>query len=356
MMKTVRLSALLLSALLLFVSIGCAAPAEQTAAAPAETTAPVQTEPIQAEPEETATPMPTATPEPEQPKETTIDIENAVVMDDETMRVTVKELCPDAADGYEIRAEIENRTEDTWSVSIAFLAVNGLMVEVGEGCEVAGKETRLHGFLIPQEELAAYDISDVTDLVLTFNMSNSTAQPTLNVTEGANGMPLLSGTDANALLDWFLNGNFHYGPVHICPYGEEKAVLHVREPQADDRVLYESEMGRVTMFGGAFDENGGYSMQFYLENLNPLSEDSSKRRSDLIFSVFNPQINGIQIVNNIVSVNVEQRSGAYLTASWTAEELAAAGIQKIKTLDVLLDIRDTEVGTVLINEMIQVLP
>jgi len=342
-----------LGAILLLAVFGCSAPAEQIAAEPADA--------AQAEPETTAAPTPTVTTEPELPEETAareaaIDIEDIVVIDDGRMCISVRELYPEEPEGCGIGVEIENRTEDTWSVSLAFTAVNGMMTASDSGCMVEGGQTVTDRFIIPRDELAAYGIVDFTDIVLTFNASNVSAQPTMNVTEGAGDMPVLSGMDATALIDWFMNSNFHCGPVHICPYGEEKVSLYVREPQADDRVLFESDAARVTVFGGAFDADGGYSVQFYLENLNPLAKTVSQKRTDLVFSVFNPTANGVQLLNNIVNANVEQRSAAYLTAAWTTEDLAAAGIDKIKTLEVLLDVRNTDDGTVYTNETVKLLP
>jgi len=63
-----------------------------------------------------------------------IDIEDIVAVDNGQLRITVKELYPEEEDGYGIGVELENFTEDTWSITPTHMAVNALAVDSSFSC------------------------------------------------------------------------------------------------------------------------------------------------------------------------------------------------------------------------------
>ena len=111
----------------------------------------------------------------------------------------------------------------------------------------------------PTKAFAGYEIDNFTDIEITFFVYDSS---------DLNYKPIV------------------YETINIYPYGEDKAVKYVREPQADDNVIIDNEYATVIVTGYNPDGKNGYTVNLFLIN---------KTDDTLMYSVEELSINGYEI-------------------------------------------------------------
>lgn len=162
--------------------------------------------------------------------------------------------------GLTIKIECENKSQDkNYIFSIASSAVNGIQYYPYTYLEVASGQILDMDVFFPTKAFAGYEIDNFTDIEITFFVYDSS---------DLNYKPIV------------------YETINIYPYGEDKAVKYVREPQADDNVIIDNEYATVIVTGYNPDGKNGYTVNLFLIN---------KTDDTLMYSVEELSINGYEI-------------------------------------------------------------
>ncbi|MGI6510318.1 MAG: lipoprotein [Erysipelotrichaceae bacterium] len=181
-------------------------------------------------------------------------------IENENCLIRIKEIYPENKNGFTIKIECENKSKDkNYIFSIASSAVNGIQYYPYTYLEVASGQTLDIDVSFTTKEFIGYEIDNFTDIEITFYVYDSS---------DLNYKPIV------------------YETIHIYPYGEDKAVKYVREPQKNDNVIIDNEYATVIVTGYNPDGKNGYTVNLFLIN---------KTDDSLMYSVEELSINGYEI-------------------------------------------------------------
>lgn len=233
-------------------------------------------------------------------------VEETVLLENDSCKITLTGIEPDNMWGYTLRIQLENKTADkTLVFSVDKASVNGLDSDPFFASEVsAGKKAN--------EEVSFYDstlddagITDYTDIFLLWRVYDS--------------------------VDWSADDVLNEG-VHVYPFGEEKAVKFVREPQPGDIVIAENGSVRATVIEIVPDSFYGYTVMLYLEN----NTDTT-----VMFSADSVSVNGF-MVDPYYADSVGAGMTAYSEMSWFESDFEDNGITEVEEIEFTLRVYDAE--------------
>lgn len=244
-----KLTAILLSAVLMLTLAACSSEEENEAAktdtdAVVETTAPVTEESTTSEKE---------------PEDT---FSGVTAVDNEYCKIEVTEIKEDSF-GTNLTVELENKTEDT---NLFFTAktccINGVAVNPLFGETVSAGKKAISSLSFLEDDLKKNGITKYTDIELTFRVYDP---------------------------DNWDKDDIAVEAVHIYPYGESNAEVYVREEKETDIKVFDNDKVSATVIGYGEDEPADYRVYLYLENK---SDDT-----DYTFAVSGCAVNGVEILS-----------------------------------------------------------
>lgn len=146
--------------------------------------------------------------------ENQIVFEEVVAIDNAECAVKITEIDPDNMWGYTLKAQLENKsTEKTYMFSVESASINGVQCDPMFASEVAAGKKANEEINFSTDTLEENGIVEYTDIELTFKVYDSN--------------------------DWSADP-VGKETIHVYPYGEENAVAFVREAQATDNVIIDS--------------------------------------------------------------------------------------------------------------------
>lgn len=228
-----------------------------------------------------------------------ISFTEVVAVDNAECLIKITGIDPDNMWGFTLKAQLENRSPDkTYMFSVDSAAINGVQCDPLFAKEVAAGKKANEEINFLDDTLAENGIGDFTDIELTFRVYDSN--------------------------DWTAD-EVAKETIHIYPYGEDKAVKFVREPQESDHVIIDNEYVSVTVTGYEEDDIWGYTVNLFLLN---------KTDKNVMFSVDEASVNGY-MADPFYAASVSAGKCAFSSISWsdtTLEENSITNIEQIEFL------------------------
>lgn len=129
---------------------------------------------------QTSTADQSTTQESESTAETTaVTIENTVLLDQDGLIITAKELVDDSIWGMGVKVLIENNTEENLGVQCNSLIVNNYMITDLFSCSVAAGKKANDTIYLSSSGLEAAGITSISDIVISFHVYDSDTYDTL---------------------------------------------------------------------------------------------------------------------------------------------------------------------------------
>lgn len=129
---------------------------------------------------QTSTADQSTTQESESTAETTaVTIENTVLLDQDGLIITAKELVDDSIWGMGVKVLIENNTEENLGVQCNSLIVNNYMITYLFSCSVAAGKKANDTIYLSSSGLEAAGITTISDIVISFHVYDSDTYDTL---------------------------------------------------------------------------------------------------------------------------------------------------------------------------------
>lgn len=129
---------------------------------------------------QTSTADQSTTQESESTAETTaVTIENTVLLDQDGLIITAKELVDDSIWGMGVKVLIENNTEENLGVQCNSLIVNNYMITDLFSCSVAAGKKANDTIYLSSSGLEATGITTISDIVISFHVYDSDTYDTL---------------------------------------------------------------------------------------------------------------------------------------------------------------------------------
>lgn len=231
------------------------------------------------------------------PENNEISFTEVVAVDNGECLIKITGIDPDNMWGFTLKAQLENKSTDkTYMFSVENAAINGVQCDPLFAAEVAAGKKANEEINFSDDTLEENGIGDFTDIELTFRVYDSN--------------------------DWTAD-EVAKETIHIYPYGEDKAVKFVREPQGSDNVIIDNEYVSVTVTGYEEDEIWGYTVNLYLLN---------KTDKNVMFSVDEASVNGY-MADPFYAASVSAGKCAFSSISWsdtTLEENSITDIEQIE--------------------------
>ena len=248
-----KLTAILLSAVLMLTLAACSSE-EENEAAKTDTDAVVETtEPVTQETTEPVT-LPVTDPVGDEV------FTGVTVADNKYCKIEVTGIKEDFL-GKTLTVAVENKTDDmTLTFSTKACSINGVSVDTVYSEDVTAGNKSVGSVTFFDETLRENGITKYTDIEITFCVYDSE-----NWIDDA----LVSET------------------VNIYPFGKNNAELYVREPKTTDTTVFNTDKASATVTGISKDEIFGTSVDLYLEN--------KSTDTDYTFSVAFCAVNGVEI-------------------------------------------------------------
>ena len=225
-----------------------------------------------------------------------INFQSTVLVDNDECAITIKEIDPNDAWGYTLKAMLENKSsEKTYMFSVESAYVNGVSADPLFATTVAAGKKANENITFMNDSLEKAGITDFTDIELRFRVYNDNGEE-----------------------DPIVNDTFH-----IYPYGEDKAEKYVRTPADTDNVLVDDDHVSVIVTGYSEDEFGDYNVELYLVN---------KTDNSVMYSVDNASINGI-MADPFYACELAANKCAFSTISWTKDILEENGIETVEEIE-----------------------
>lgn len=233
----------------------------------------------------------------DKPGRNQITFTEMVAVDNEECLIKITDIDPDGSWGFTLKAYVENKsTEKTYMYSVYSASVNGVQCDPLFAAEVAPGKKANEEISFSTEEFEMHDVGDFTDIALTFRVSDYD--------------------------DWSADP-VAFETVHIYPYGEDKAVQFVREPQATDNVIIDNEYVTVIVTDYDPDSFWGYSVNMFLIN---------KTDKNVMFSANDVSVNGF-MVDPFYGEVVFAGNCAFTSMSWFEENLEENNITDIEEIE-----------------------
>ena len=228
-----------------------------------------------------------------------------VVVDNEECLIKITGIEDDAMWGYTLNVYLENKSADqSYMFSVDESSINGVQCATLFATEVAAGK-KANESLIFMDDLKEYGVGEYTDIKLSFSVSDSE--------------------------DW-LADPVAEETVHIYPFGEDKAVQVVRQPQESDKVLVDNEYVTAIVTGYEQDEIWGYTVKLFLVN---------KTDKALMFSVSDASVNGF-MADPLFAETVSADMCTFSSMIWSDIDLEENNITEIEQIEFKLQAYDLE--------------
>lgn len=235
-----------------------------------------------------------------------ISFTEVVAVDNAECFIKITGIDPDNMWGYTLKAQLENKSTDkTYMFSVENAAINGVQSDPLFAAEVAAGKKANEELTFSNDTLAENGVGDFTDIELTFRVYDSN--------------------------DWTAD-EVAKETIHIYPYGEDKAVKFVREPQANDNVIVDNEYVSVIVTGYEEDDIWGYTANLFLLN---------KTDKNVMFSVDEASVNGY-MVDPFYAASVSAGKCAFSSISWSDTTLEENSITEIEEIEFLFRAYDED--------------
>lgn len=123
--------------------------------------------------------QPSVPEESEAPEETAVTIENAVLLDQDGLVITAKELVDDSIWGMGVKVLVENNSEKNLGVQCNSIIVNNYMITDLFSCSVAAGKKSNETIYLSSSGLEAAGITTISDIVISFHVFDSDSYSTL---------------------------------------------------------------------------------------------------------------------------------------------------------------------------------
>lgn len=249
-------------------------------------------------------------PEPsEQPKPTDaapqVLFQETVIVDNENITFTIKEIDDNSFFGYTLKAYLENKTDLELMFSLNNVSVNGFMCDPFWASSVTAGMKSNEEISFMDTEFEANGITTVTEITFTLRVSDNN----------------------DWMADPILEETFT-----IYPLGQEAVEPYVRVPVEGEVVLVDNEYCTMIVTGYDPDNIFGYTMNVYLEN---------KTDSIMMFSADSVSVNGF-MCDPFWAADVApgKRSNSQIT--WMDSTLEENGITEIESITLPVRIYNQE--------------
>jgi len=233
-------------------------------------------------------------------KTTAVTIENTVLLDQDGLVITAKELVDDSIWGLGVKILIENNTKENLGVQCNYLIVNNYMISDLFSSSVAAGKKANDTIYLSSSELEAAGITTISDIVISFHVYNSDNYDTLFDTDEIEIKTSAYGTVEQPVMD---DGKELYnqdGIRIVGKYVDENSfwgasfLLFIENNYGEDIIVQSDNMSingfMVTPFFSCTVKNGRMAlsdiaiMSTYLEENNITSVDDI----ELVFNIINP--------------------------------------------------------------------
>lgn len=227
-------------------------------------------------------------------------------VDNDECLIKITDVYIDDTFGFALKTYLENKSTDkTYIFTVDSVFINGVQGDSLFYAEVSPEKKANEDIFFSTEELEQNGVGDFTDIELTFSVSDNadwSADPVATET------------------------------VHVYPYGEDKAVQFVREPQDTDIVLVDNEYVSVIVTG--YNPNGywGYTVNLFLIN---------KTDKKVMFSADDVSVNGFML-DPFYGESLAGGKCAFSSMSWFEEEFDENDITDVEEIEFTFRARDYE--------------
>lgn len=226
-----------------------------------------------------------------------ISFTEIVAVDNGECTIKITDIDPNNLWGYSLKVELENKSaEKTYMYSVESASINGVQTDPFFATEVAAGKKSNDEISFSNTDLKDYGVVDFTDIELTFRVYDSN--------------------------DWTA-AEVARETVHVYPYGEDKAIVFVREAQANDNVIIDNDYVTVIVTGYEDDAIWGYTVNLFLLN---------KTDKDVMFSVDEASVNGY-MADPFYATEVLAGKCAFSSMSWSDSTLEDNDITDIEEIE-----------------------
>jgi hypothetical protein len=145
--------------------------------------------------------QPAAPQESDAPEETAVSIENAVLLEQDGLVITAKELVDDSIWGMGVKVLVENNSEKNLGVQCNSIIVNNYMITDLFSCSVAAGKKSNETIYLSSSGLEAAGITTISDIVISFHVFDSDSYSTLFDTEEIEIKTSAYGTVEQVVMD-----------------------------------------------------------------------------------------------------------------------------------------------------------
>lgn len=235
-----------------------------------------------------------------------ISFSGMTVVDNDECSIKLTGFEKDDIFGMVLKAELVNKSSDKkYMFSVSSCSVNNLAYDPFFGSEVEAGKTDNCDITFMGDEIDILGYENLTDIEISFRVYDND--------------------------DWAADDIVNE-TVHIYPYGEDKATVYKREPQATDKVLVDNEYAKITVTGAAEDSFFGYEVGLYIEN---------KSDKNLSVSLDDVYVNDIEC-DPLYATSVDAGKSAYSSISWFNSVFEENKIEVVEKIEGQLRISDSD--------------
>lgn len=235
-----------------------------------------------------------------------ISFTEITAVDNDECVIKITEIDPDNMLGFTLKAQLENKSADkTYMFSIYSAAINGVQCDPIFATEVAAGKKSSEDIKLSFDELEENNVGEYTDIELTFRVYDSN--------------------------DWEADP-VAFETVHVYPYGEDKAVKFIREPQDSDNIIIDNEYVTAIVTGYEEDEIFGYSVNMFLIN---------KTDKNVMFSANEVSVNGF-MADPYYASSVSAGNCKFSSMSWSDTTFEDNNITDVEEIELKMRVYDED--------------
>lgn len=249
-----------------------------------------------------------------------VDGDGFTVVDNDQISIVIDEVVHDDFWGFAIKCTLENKTEDK---NLSFVAedavLNGLSFEpaLWEDLAPGEKKEDCEIDFLNNDEIEDI-LGTVTDIQVYFKVTDN---------------------------DDYWADPIYYDSVHYYPYGQDKATVYVREPQATDKVLVDNDYFTMTLLGFENDDFWSFTTKLFIVN---------KTDKTLSFSCNEVQANG-QVAGYGFIFSLPGGSSTFHEFH-LVDDLEELGITEVEEIQIKLNVSEADAWDYLFDETLTMNP